>query len=261
MIQLFRFPIFLLIGFPFFTFSQGNGVHANAHAHNDYEHTKPLKEALQNGFTSVEADVHLREGKLLVAHNQPLPTSKNLETLYLFPLDSILKVNGGRIYPGYDKPFYLMIDCKTEAVTTYQAIRKVLTEYPALLCSLGNCSVTIFLSGNRPVSLMLKESDPGIALDGRPEDLGKGFSPERMPVISDHYNNWSKWNGKSKPGENELQGIKDLAQRVHAEGKKLRLWAIPDNELTWEALLAAGVDLINTDQLEALNHFLTKKEL
>ena len=87
------------------------------------------------------------------------------------------------------------------------------------------------------------------------------FRSERMPVISDHYNNWSKWNGKSKPGENELQGIKDLAQRVQAEGKKLRLWAIPDNELTWEALLAAGVDLINTDQLEALNHFLTKKGL
>jgi len=50
-----------------------------------------------------------------------------------------------------------------------------------------------------------------------------------------------------------------LAKRVHTEGKKLRLWAIPDNERASEALLNAGVDLINTDKLEKLNAFLTKK--
>ena len=40
----------------------------HAHAHNDYEHKRPLFDALEQGFCSVEADVWLVEGKLLVAH-------------------------------------------------------------------------------------------------------------------------------------------------------------------------------------------------
>src|SRR4051812_2888640 len=39
-----------------------------AHAHNDYEHRRPLFDALARGFSSVEADVWLSRGKLLVAH-------------------------------------------------------------------------------------------------------------------------------------------------------------------------------------------------
>ena len=41
---------------------------AKAHAHNDYEHTRPLLDALDHGFTSVESDVWLVNGELLVAH-------------------------------------------------------------------------------------------------------------------------------------------------------------------------------------------------
>ena len=40
-----------------------------AHAHNDYEHTRPLLDALDCGFGSIEADVHLVDGRLLVAHD------------------------------------------------------------------------------------------------------------------------------------------------------------------------------------------------
>ena len=42
---------------------------AQAHAHNDYEHPRPLLDALDHGFTSVEADVWLVDGELLVAHD------------------------------------------------------------------------------------------------------------------------------------------------------------------------------------------------
>ena len=40
-----------------------------AHAHNDYEHVRPLHDALDHGFTSVEADIFLVDGDLLVAHD------------------------------------------------------------------------------------------------------------------------------------------------------------------------------------------------
>jgi len=38
-----------------------------AHAHNDYEHTRPLFDALEHGFCSIEPDIWLVDGKLLVA--------------------------------------------------------------------------------------------------------------------------------------------------------------------------------------------------
>ncbi len=82
-----------------------------------------------------------------------------------------------------------------------------------------------------------------------------------MPIVSDAYQNWSTWKGDSKLSEKDFQRVKALAQRVHAEGKRLRLYAIPDNEVAWEALLNAGVDLINTDHLQQLNAFLKRKGL
>ena len=42
-----------------------------AHAHNDYRHERPLLDALEHGFCSVEADVFLVDDKLCVAHDAP----------------------------------------------------------------------------------------------------------------------------------------------------------------------------------------------
>lgn len=59
-----------------------------AHAHNDYLHNRPLEDALDAGFCSVEADVHLVEGKLLVGHNrQDCRQDRSLKALYLDRLE------------------------------------------------------------------------------------------------------------------------------------------------------------------------------
>jgi hypothetical protein len=240
-------------------FAQTPVPHANAHAHNDYEHKRPLFEALENGFGSVEADVHIVNGKLLVAHNSATLNSPSLEDLYFAPLDSIVR-NNGSVYAGSKVSFYLMIDIKTQGEAPYKALKELLSHYPRLNCS-RTCAVKIFLSGERPMPTMLKEGYVGFGIDGRPDDLGKGYSNDLMPVISDTYRNWSTWNGRAKATDLDLQRIKELALRVHAEGKKFRLWATPDNELAWEALLNVGVDLINTDHLSELNTFLRGKGL
>jgi len=39
------------------------------HAHNDYEHARPLFDALDHGFMSVEVDVFLINNQLLVGHD------------------------------------------------------------------------------------------------------------------------------------------------------------------------------------------------
>src|SRR3954462_5482632 len=87
----------------------------NAHAHNDYEHTRPLFDALDQGFCSVEADVFLRDDKLLVGHTAAsLKPDRRLKPLYLDPLRDRVRANGGRVYRG-GPPCWLLVDVKTEA--------------------------------------------------------------------------------------------------------------------------------------------------
>src|SRR5436853_7424002 len=104
-----------------------------AHAHNDYEHARPLLDALDHGFCSVEADIWLVGGDLLVGHDRKdLKPGRTLEALYLEPLRERVKANGGRVYRG-GPAFCLLIDVKTEAEATYVALDKVLARYADIL--------------------------------------------------------------------------------------------------------------------------------
>ncbi len=237
-----------------------------AHAHNDYEHNRPLLDALAHGFTSVEADVHLIDGELYVAHARPLfkNKKKTLEALYLEPLAQRVHAHEGSVYPGYEGEFLLMIDIKADGEAVYQllhqqlkAYRDILTFYESGEKKTG--AVTIFLSGDRPVDLAKADPNRLVGIDGRPSDLGKGYTADFMPVISDSYKNHLSWKAKGPISEKEWAYLQRLAERVHAEGKKLRLWASPDRPLAWKTLKAAGVDLINTDKLEELSTFLRKE--
>ena len=89
-----------------------------AHAHNDYRHARPLLDALDHGFGSVEADVFLVDGRLLVGHaRSELRPKRTLEALYLEPLRRRVRKHGGRVYP--DCPtFTLLIDVKTDGSKT-----------------------------------------------------------------------------------------------------------------------------------------------
>lgn len=226
----------------------------NAHAHNDYEHKRPLLDALENGFTSVEADVWLIGTELYVYHDKPTnPRSdRTLQNLYLEPLSKIIEEKGN-VYPEYDHPVYLMIDFKSDAEPTYQKLRSVLMDYENLL----NAGVVIFISGNRPIEMITQDEAKWAALDGRPDDLGKGISPKLMPVVSTSFRKVSKWNGKEEISKSDQQAIKILVEQTHAEGKLVRFWATPDNPNAWKQLQALGVDLINTDDLNGLSKFLS----
>ena len=234
-----------------------------AHAHNDYEHTRPLLDALDHGFTSVEADIQLIDGKLYVGHDMPrgknnLPT---LQKAYLDPLRNWINDHQGQVYPGYSDPVYLMIDIKTDAEATYAVLKKILSKYQDMFTSWDGAvqhdrQILVFLSGNRPIDTILGENKRLVALDGRPEDLGKGIPSVFMPVISENYFKIIQWNGKDELSKTDFATLKELAKSVHAEGKKLRLWATPETETTWFILRKAGIDLLNTDQLARLQQFL-----
>ncbi|MGO4759075.1 hypothetical protein AB4212_62455, partial [Streptomyces sp. 2MCAF27] len=98
---------------------------ARAHAHNDYEHPHPLTDALSHGFGSVEADIWLVDGQLLVAHDaEDLDPTRTLESLYLDPLARRVKQHGGRVYRGHDLTLQLLIDIKTAGEPTYLELAK-----------------------------------------------------------------------------------------------------------------------------------------
>jgi hypothetical protein len=105
----------------------------NAHAHNDYLHDRPLLDALDQGFCSVEADVFLVEGELWVAHTKAeLSPERTLRRLYLDPLRERIVHNNSSVF-GDGQPLTLLIDLKSEGEATYQALDKLLEEYREIL--------------------------------------------------------------------------------------------------------------------------------
>lgn len=241
--------------FCFFIFSSFAQQVVPGHAHNDYLNKPALFEALGAQLVSVEADIHFMKGDLYVAHVRPLGRNqkRSLENLYLKPLFEHVKKNNGKVYPDYDGSFYLMIDFKGGSVEMYNRLVELLEKYKSMLTVMENGelkqgTVTVFLSGSRPYEAIVS-SEPKLAfLDGRPSDLGKQIPAELMPVISDHYKNHLNWNGQGEIPESEILKLRKLVSQVHAEGKKLRLWASPDNPNAWKTFKELGIDLINTDK-------------
>ncbi len=225
-----------------------------AHAHNDYRHAKPLREALSRGFASIEVDVHLIGGALYLGHWIPRINPNNtLQARYLAPLSALMNRQGGKVYPGYDGVFYLMVDIKTGAVATYQALRRELLQFPIFQ---NNPHFRVFISGNRALSHIQNDELAVLAVDGRLPDLQRGMNPQQMPVVSDNFRKYFKWQGKGPIPPAEMKQLCALAAETHRQGKMLRLWSIPDQPNVWETLLDAGVDLINTNNLKGLQQFL-----
>ena len=233
-----------------------------AHAHNDYEHDRPLFDALDQGFTSVEADIWLIEGQLYVYHDRPRrpDPARTLEALYLKPLAERVADNRGWVYPGYRDPFFLMIDIKSEAESTYAALREVLARYDWLLDGSQRGGVRVFLSGNRPMAAVQADEGRLAGLDGRPADLGQGYPAALMPVVSQHYGQVCRWRGQGRPSPEDTAALAALVAAAHAEGKKVRLWATPEDEAVWAWLRGQGVDLLNTDALARLRQWLEATE-
>lgn len=236
-----------------------------AHAHNDYAHKRPLLDALDHGFCSVEADVFLVNGKLLVGHTMfELKADRTLESLYLNPLLERVKKNGGRVYKD-GPPIFLLIDFKSKAGPTYDALRKILPKYEEMLSRVEEGkfiqgAVTVVISGDRPFDAVKAEKIRYAGLDGRPSDLESKEPADFLPMISDSWSSQFKWRGDGPMPEAERAKLKAMVEQAHQSGRVVRFWATPEKESVWMELADAGVDLLNTDDLAGLQEFLTKRQ-
>ncbi len=246
--------------------AQERPVFYNAFSHNDYWRPNPLWDALSMRFNCVEADLWLVDGELLVGHDrQELTPERTFERMYLNPLVELVRKNGGKVYPNNDRPFFLMVDCKTRGEDLYTVLKKQTEPYKHLFCSVADGvykegALLLFLSGNRPFESLPNEKVRYMFLDGRISDLSQGISKNLMPVISDNYATQFSWNGEGEMPEAELKKMRDFISRTHAEGKLLRWWGAPETKPFKRFLIKEGVDLIGTDILEQLYQVLTENE-
>ena len=217
-------------------FSCSIGAFAQMHAHNDYEKPEPFTNAYEYGAGSIEVDIFLHKGELLVAHDtSQFDRTRTIASLYLRPLDSV--ITAGKI-----RQVQLLIDIKTEAYSTLQELLEVLKRYPHITRS---DKISLVISGNRPAPGKFKRYPAYILFDGL---LQKDYSRKalkRVPMFSDNFKNYSGWSD-----------LVPAIRKAHQLGKTIRFWNAPDNLDAWQQLMRLKVDWINTDQVKECSAFL-----
>ncbi len=235
----------------------------HAHAHNDYVHKRPLFNALDDGFCSVEADIYLVDGQLLVAHERSqVKPERTLQALYLDPLSERVKKNGGHVYPQGPE-FTLLVEIKGEWRTTYPVLHDALKQYAGMLTTFQagateTNAIRVVITGHRSKEMFAGESVRYAALDGDLADLDSGSSADLIPWISSNWAQNFKWRGVGPMPEAEKLKLGQIVAKAHQQGRRVRFWGAPDQPVFWGEMLANGVDLINTDDLDGARQFLLK---
>jgi hypothetical protein len=233
----------------------------HVHAHNDYEHKRPLFDALDHGFCSVEADIYLVDGQLLVAHDRSkVKPERTLQALYLDPLRERVKKNGGRVYPGGPE-CVLLIDEKTRWQTIYPVLRETLKNYADMLTTFESGAtktnaIRVIITGYRSKDMFSSESIRYACVDGELADLDSGAPADLIPWISSNWRQSFSWPGTGPIPEAEKARLQTIVSKAHAQGRQVRFWGSPDQPVFWREIRADGVDLINTDDLEGAQKFL-----
>lgn len=230
------------------------------HSHNDYERARPLMEALELGYRSIEVDVHLHKGQLKVSHMATgLDGKPNLQTLYLDPLLKITRTEASKYGLDTVQPLIIMIDIKSDAEKTYQVLRPILERYKEMLSVTGEGAKTglvhILISGNKPYASVAKETTRLVSLDYRFDFCREHPTDAFITRASDTYKRYFTWNGKGEMPWQEKIMLDELVNQAHAEGRQIRFWAVPETPELWKTFLDVGVDWVHVDDIQAFHAF------
>ncbi len=230
---------------------------ANAHSHNDYAQQIPFFAAYQEKFGSIEADIHLRHGLLLVGHDSAdLTTERTLEKMYLQPLASFIAKNKGTAYKDGGRKLQLLIDIKTDSIKTLDALITLLKKFPSVI---KIPSVKIVITGNRPAEKLYNTYPGFIWFDGRLNEQYNAKVLSKIAMLSDDFTNYSRQKELANLTTTERDIINGVIDAAHKNKKPVRFWATPDNAAAWATLVNMKVDFINTDHTAALSDFLARR--
>lgn len=249
--------IYLIIGFCAELSAQNFSKYSvqNAHSHNDYHQAVPFWTAYNAGFGSIEADIFLKDGKLLVGHDpHELTDERTLQKLYLDPIASMIKKNGGNVYADRNRKLIQFIEMKSDYQNGLPVLVNLLQKnYPEII---KNPSVKIIITGKVPQPSEFKNYPEFLYFDG---DFTKNYTAEqlkRVGMFSSNLELYTKWHGKGIMRDEESAKLKAAVEKAHQMGKPVRFWGAPDFPNAWVNLIDAGADYINTDRIPELTTFL-----
>src|SRR5579859_3771841 len=223
---------------------------ANTHSHNDYEQPTPFWMAWQQQFGSIEADIWLVGGRVLIGHDrEEIKMGRTLEEYYVKPLLACIEKYHGHPYADTSRHLQILIDVKEDSVATLAALIALLDKYPAL----EHCSCLKWvISGNRPDPSLYVSYPPFIAFDGI---LHAQYTPEelsRIAMMSDDLRYYTRWDSRTGIPDTELSALKAAIRASHDLHLPVRFWDAPDFPTAWSQLVELRVDYINTDHIREL---------
>ena len=223
------------------------------HSHNDYLQPVPFWDAYSAGCASIEVDVILQDGGLMVAHEkESIQAPRTFESLYLKPIQQ--GVDLGLIK---EFNFHLLVDIKTEAYSTLDLLVKQTQPYAAILYSPENPrGLKLIISGGRPKTDDYSKYPSWVFFDYQSKELTAELPWEKIGMVSLSFPRFSVWNGKGRMVESQRQQLQVFIDLVHTFDRPVRFWASPDGKTAWRAFHEMGIDYINTDRPAEANKYL-----
>jgi hypothetical protein len=231
------------------------------HAHNDYEHERPLADALEQGFASVEVDVWFRgtqrDGGIQVSHDA-LGSKGTLDALYLQPLAD--RLEGRRSVHGDGAAFTLWLDLKDGTAELRAALVDALNarEFLARFDAAGDVDdgpVVVILTGDDASKTAMVEDAPvprPFVRDSNDLDVDDDDDPLVAAVALPFAGYLGAWDGQGEAPAGMARQCDCVVDRAHALGRQVRFFGGPDTPASWEFQIDHGVDFVNADDLSGL---------
>lgn len=255
------------------------------HSHNDYWRDIPMLTALSYGCSSIEADVWLVNGTLLIGHDvASLTANRTFSSLYIEPLVAILdQKNPTNQYTVFAKStlnyserngvfdtdaglsLNLLVDVKTNGLETWPYVvsaleplrrKGYLSFVNASDTSRSSRQVTVIGTGNTPLNYLLARPTRDYFFDAPLANLNSTFVPTLSPIASMSFKANIGWNGKQNITDAQQEKIVSLVTQAQSMGLKTRMWESPlwpiyARDAVWRKQIELGVDYVNADDLAA----------
>ncbi|KAL2824055.1 hypothetical protein BDW59DRAFT_148107 [Aspergillus cavernicola] len=255
------------------------------HSHNDYWRDVPFYTALSHGCISVEADVWLYNGTLLVGHDESsLTAERTFESLYVNPILEVIErqnpkskyltepTNNGVFDTSADQTLYFWVDSKTSGPETFEAViaaLEPLRQKGYLTTLKGNETltegpVTVIGTGNTPYDMVGPVADRDYFYDGPLATLNEaenaGITALISPIASASFSSAIGDLTLETPGavlgSEQLDALRSQISIAKERGILARYWGAPSypiraRNILWTTLLNEGVGLLNADDLAA----------
>ncbi|MGF7139948.1 PI-PLC domain-containing protein [Roseimarinus sediminis] len=234
----------------------------------EFNTDKEIWPTFTKGVVHYEAEIMYIYGEVYVTSQMPDSanhTRPTLRSTYLLPIYSQYKKNQGKVHPNFDDEMYLFLNIKYDPKKTYYQVWEQLSPYHEMLTyrvgpQWHEGKLKVIFVGNAPMRTFQQERVCFVAAQGSVADLDKNYDNKMMPLIGIDFEEELDWNGVGKMPFDEYKSFKDIVNKAHDQGKKVRVYNLPDDEAIWEVMYTAGVDMISGIDATRFHGFLETKK-